>query len=182
MNPAPILRTERLELRVPERADLPGLVELIAADETRRFLGRARPDEAGQFERLLRNVGGWSLYGYGNFSVRLCGHERLIGSCGVFHSWRGFGQGMDDVPEAGWIIHRDHWGQGLAREAMRAILAWFDKAHGPRRIAAIVRSCSAPSVHTSVRSKSVATTRASRGKSSGRRSGAISRSRSRRSP
>jgi hypothetical protein len=32
---------------VPERADLPGLVELIAADETRRFLGRARPDEAG---------------------------------------------------------------------------------------------------------------------------------------
>jgi RimJ/RimL family protein N-acetyltransferase len=56
----------------------------------------------------------------------------------VFHSWRGFGQGMDDVPEAGWIIHRDHWGQGLAREAMRAILAWFDKAHGPRRIAAMI--------------------------------------------
>jgi hypothetical protein len=35
----PILHTERLELRVPRRGDLPGLVDLIAADEMRRFLG-----------------------------------------------------------------------------------------------------------------------------------------------
>lgn len=134
----PVLRTERLEMRPPQRGDLPGLVELIAADETRRFLGPAQPNEAGQFEKLLRNVGGWTLYGYGNFMVRLHGTADIIGSCGVFHSWRGFGQGMDDVPEAGWIIRNDHWGQGIAGEAMRAILAWFDDAHGPRRIAAMI--------------------------------------------
>jgi RimJ/RimL family protein N-acetyltransferase len=56
----------------------------------------------------------------------------------VFHSWRGFGQGLDDMPEAGWIVRQDHCGKGIAREAMEAILAWFDAAHGQRRIAAMI--------------------------------------------
>jgi RimJ/RimL family protein N-acetyltransferase len=134
----PILRTERLELRIPQRDDLSGLVELVTAEPTRRFLGKAQPTQAAQFERLMRNIGGWTIYGYGNFSVRLHGEAALIGSCGVFHSWRGFGNGMDDVPEAGWIIRHDHWGKGIASEAMQAILAWFDATHGPRRIAAMI--------------------------------------------
>jgi RimJ/RimL family protein N-acetyltransferase len=145
VNEAPILRSKRLELRVPQSGDLPDLVKLVAADETRRFLARAQPSEAGQFERLLRNVGGWTLYGYGNFAVRWQGQETLIASCGVFHSWRGFGRGMDNVPEAGWIVRHDQWGQGIASEAMSAILAWFDAAHGPRRIAAMIAEGNAPS-------------------------------------
>ena len=53
---------------------------------------------------------------------------------------RGFGadQGLDNVPEAGWIVHKDCWGQGLAREAMEAALAWFDAAHGKQRIACMI--------------------------------------------
>jgi RimJ/RimL family protein N-acetyltransferase len=93
----------------------------------------------------MRNIGGWTVYGYGNFSVRLHGEEPLIGSCGVFHSWRGFGKGMDDVPEAGWIIRHDHWGQGIAREAMQAILTWFDATHGPHRVAAMIEEGNAAS-------------------------------------
>jgi RimJ/RimL family protein N-acetyltransferase len=135
---SPLLRTERLELWQPQRDDLAGLMALLAADETRRFLGDARPDASHQFNRLMRHAGGWTLYGYGIFYVRLAGKARIIGNCGVFHSRRGFGQGMDDVPEAGWIIHSDHWGKGLAREAMQAALAWFDATHGPRRIAAMI--------------------------------------------
>lgn len=134
----PLLRTERLELWRPRADDLPGLVELIAAEETRRFLGSTEPSPKDQFARLLRQAGSWSLYGYGTLFVRERGQDTLIGSCGVFHSWRGLGQGMDDVPEAGWIVHRDHWGRGIAGEAMRATLAWFDTAIGPRRIAAMI--------------------------------------------
>jgi RimJ/RimL family protein N-acetyltransferase len=134
----PLLRTERLELWQPLAGDVSGLIELIADAETRRFLGSAQADAAGQFPRLMRNAGSWALYGYGSFMVRLAGEEEIVASCGVFHSWRGFGRGLDDVPEAGWIVRRDHWGKGLAGEAMRAILAWFDAAHGPRRIAAMI--------------------------------------------
>ena len=134
----PLLHTERLELWKPRIGDMPGLVELIAADETRRFLGPAQADEKSQFEKLLKNAGGWALYGYGTFHVRLRGEPAIIGSCGIFHSWRGFAQGMDDVPEAGWIIRNDHWGKGIAHEAMRAALDWFDKTYGPRRVAAMI--------------------------------------------
>ena len=133
-----VLTTERLELRPPTADDLPGLIELVAHEETRRFLGPVVLDAKSQADRLLRYVGSWALYGYGMFMVRHHGKEQIIGSCGIFQSWRGFGQGMDDVPEAGWIIHRDAWGQGVAGEVMRAVIDWFDTAHGPQRIACMI--------------------------------------------
>jgi RimJ/RimL family protein N-acetyltransferase len=140
-----MLTTERLELRPPQVGDLAGLIELVAHEDTRRFLGPTLPDAKSQAERLLRNAGSWALYGYGTFMVRRRGEEQLIGSCGIFHSWRGFGQGMDDVAEAGWIIHRDAWGHGVAGEAMRAVIDWFDNAHGPRRIACMIEEGNAAS-------------------------------------
>lgn len=133
-----VLTTGRFKLLPPVAADLPDLIELIAHEETRRFLGPVSADAKSQADRLLRNAGSWALFGYGVFMVRRRGEAQIIGSCGVFHSWRGFGQGMDDVPEAGWIIHRDAWGQGVAGEVMHAALEWFDIAHGPRRIACMI--------------------------------------------
>lgn len=136
----PFLLTERLELWQPRPGDLPGLLDLTMDEESRRFLGNLLPSETDSFARLLRNAASWSLWGYGTFMVRLKGQGRIIGNCGIFHSHRGFGpaQGMDGVAEAGWIIHRDHWGQGIAAEAMEAALAWFDAAHGPQRIACMI--------------------------------------------
>lgn len=133
-----VLTTDRLELRPPVARDLPGLIDLVAHEDTRRFLGSIAPDAKSQAERLLRYAGSWALYGYGTFMVRRHGEDQIIGNCGIFRSWRGFGQGMDDVPEAGWIIHRDAWGQGVAGEAMRAVIDWFDTAHGPQRIACMI--------------------------------------------
>lgn len=138
MTDAPFLTTPRFDLWKPSAGDLAGLVELIAAPEMRRFLGPAQADSGSQFERLMRAAGGWALYGYGVLYVRERGKADLIGSCGVFHSWRGFGKGLDDVPEAGWIVRQDWWGKGVAGEVMQAVLAWFDAAHGPRRIACMI--------------------------------------------
>lgn len=140
MNDRPVLVTERLELWRPAAEDLADLFALTFDDETRRFLGSFVPSEMDSFARLLRNAGSWSLYGYGTFMVRRKGEARIIANCGVFRSHRGFGaeQGMDNVPEAGWIVHRDAWGHGIAREAMEAALAWFDANHGQQRIAAMI--------------------------------------------
>lgn len=139
MSDAPLIVTERLELWQPRATDLPDLVELLSGDDMVRYLGPARPTMQSQFDRLLRNAGNWALNGYGTVAVRLAGGDgSIVGSCGVFHSWRGFGKGMDDTPEAGWIVRQDHWGQGIAREAMQAMLGWFDCTHGPRRIACMI--------------------------------------------
>lgn len=137
---APLLTTARLELWQPQAGDLADLYELTRAEETRRFLGSFAPSEMDAFARLYRNAGSWALHGYGTFMVRMRGSEQIVANCGVFRSHRGFGSelGLDNVPEAGWIVHKDHWGKGLAREAMEAALGWFDAAHGRQRIACMI--------------------------------------------
>jgi len=136
--PGPVLVTERLELWMPQADDHAGLLALIEPEAVRRFLGPAQPPPEDAFARLLRNAGSWSLYGYGVFVVRERGQAGIVASCGVFHSWRGFGTGLDDVPEAGWIIAASHWGKGFASEAMQAALAWFDAEHGALRSACMI--------------------------------------------
>ncbi len=135
---APIITTQRLELWQPVAADLAELHALTQGDEMRRFLGNHTPSKADSFARLMRNAGSWALHGYGSFMVRRRGEAQIIGNCGIFRSLRGFGKGLDDVPEAGWIIDRSAWGQGLAKEAMRASLAWFEATHDPQRIACMI--------------------------------------------
>jgi RimJ/RimL family protein N-acetyltransferase len=135
----PLLTTERFALWRPRGiADLHGLVDLIAHEETRRYLGTLVPGAQPQWERLMRNVGSWTLYGYGTFYVRPHGSDEIVGNLGVFHSWRGVDASMDDQPEAGWIVRRDWCGQGLAGEVMRAVMPWFDAEHGPRRVVAMI--------------------------------------------
>ena len=140
MSLAPALTTERLELWKPQPDDLSDLYDLTRDEETRRFLGGIEPSEMDSFARLLRNAGSWALWGYGVFMVRRKGEAQIVATCGVFRSHRGFGwsQGLDNVAEAGWIVHRDAWGQGVAREAMQAALEWFDAEHGPQRVACMI--------------------------------------------
>jgi RimJ/RimL family protein N-acetyltransferase len=134
----PTLTTARLELFRPEAADLAGVAALTAPEAVRRFLGNREVSIADEYARFLRNAGSWALYGYGNFVVRKRVSPAVIGICGVFHSWRGFGQGFDDTPEVGWIFAEPVWGRGYATEAAEAALGWFDRAHGPRRIACMI--------------------------------------------
>jgi RimJ/RimL family protein N-acetyltransferase len=133
-----MLTTERFELWRPAASDLDDLVRLIADEETRRFLGPARPEPGAVYERLQRNAGSWTLHGYGTFYVRERGGDgTIIANCGVFHSWRGFAD-MNDVAEAGWIVRRDWWGKGVATEVMAAALHWFAAAHGRPRVACMI--------------------------------------------
>ncbi len=140
-----VIQTDRLEMYRPRADDLEVLFTLVAHPETRRHLGPTEAGMADSFDRLLRNAGSWSLYGYGTFVVRLKGQHGILGTCGIFRSYREFGKGLDDVPEAGWIINADDWGKGYAREAMEAALAWFDAEHGPQRIACMIEEGHAPS-------------------------------------
>jgi len=83
--------------------------------------------------------------------VRLRGHEALIGNCGVFHTFRGLGDDFDDNPEGGWIVAAEHAGQGIGREAMRAVLDWFDREKGPRRIVCMIAPENEPSLKLAAR-------------------------------
>lgn len=144
MTDTPLLVTKRLELWKPAIRDHRSLFALTEDAETRRFLGDRPASMQDSFERVQRNAGGWALHGYGTFMVRLKGEGDIVCTCGVFRSWRSK-PGLDDVPEAGWIVHRDHWRKGIASEAMRAIMEWFDRVHGAQRIGCMIEADNAPS-------------------------------------
>jgi RimJ/RimL family protein N-acetyltransferase len=147
---APHLLTERLDLRLPAPADFPAIMAIVDHAETARFLGpRSGPPD--HFMRFCRGAGSWLLYGYGMFVIRLRGSEEVIGNCGVFHSWRGIGEDFDDTPEAGWILRHDQVGRGIGREAMTAVLAWFDRAHGSRRVVCMITAGNEPSIALAAR-------------------------------
>ena len=145
MSAAPLLVTERLELWHPARADIAAMYALVADPATRRFLGPVHT-RADHYERFSRNAGSWLLYGYGSFVLRERGTGELVGNAGMFHSFRGLGEDFDDSPEAGWILRADRVGQGLAREAMTAALAWFEREQGRRRIVCMIARDNAPSI------------------------------------
>lgn len=151
----PVLTTERLELWRPAVSDHADLFAMMQSEVTRRFLGSWEPTLADMHTRLLRNAGSWALYGYGTFMVRERGAKgsdaRIVGNCGVFHSWRGLGADFDDQPEAGWIVAADKAGQGYAGEVMEAALAWFDAEHGPRRTVCMIDPANTPSIRLAER-------------------------------
>jgi RimJ/RimL family protein N-acetyltransferase len=141
----PFLTTERLELWQPRAGDLHAMHAIVTHPSTGRHLGpQAQLHEHAT--RFTRNAGSWFLYRYGALMLRPRGQGQVIGNCGVFHTFRGLGEDFDDHPEAGWIVAAEHEGQGLASEAMRAVLAWFDREHGPRRIVCMISPGNAPSL------------------------------------
>ena len=146
MSDKPMLVTECLELWRPQPSDRALREAMMQPAAVRQYLGAMEPTSSDVFARLLRNAGSWSLYGYGTFMVRQRGQAPIIGNCGVFRSWRGLGADFDDQPEAGWILAESQFGQGVAREAMDAALAWFDREHGGQKVVAMISPDNAPSI------------------------------------
>jgi RimJ/RimL family protein N-acetyltransferase len=141
----PTLLTERLELRPPVAGDFAGATAVLANAEIARFLG-PRTSTADHFLRFCRSAGSWLLYGYGAFVIRLRGAEEVVGTCGLFHTWRDLGPDIDDHPEAGWMLSADLHGRGLAAEAMTKVFEWFDQTHGPRRTVCMIDPDNEPSL------------------------------------
>ncbi len=139
------LETGRMILSQPARADMVPAYAIVSDPVTARYLGGV-PQLHDHFMRFSRGAGSWLLYGYGTFVVRLKDDPAPIGTCGIFHSWRGLGDDFDDMPEAGWIFDRRHVGMGLGREAMDAVMAWYEGAFGPRRIVAMIDPENKPSL------------------------------------
>lgn len=133
----PVLETARLRLRVPTLDDFPAIHALTESDRVRTFLGRQPPSVEDSFARFLRGLGCWHLFGWGQFVAERRTDASFVGSLGLFRAMRGLGEDFDGDPEAGWVIHEDHWGEGYATEAMAAVLAWASD-QGARRTVCII--------------------------------------------
>jgi RimJ/RimL family protein N-acetyltransferase len=118
----PTIETERLVLRPPVLADLPSSLSLWSDPEVVRFIGGVPATEEDVWGRLQRYVGHWHLLGFGMFVV--CDKAgNYLGEIGFLDARRGMEPKLD-APEVGWVLRPSAHGQGIASEAVRALLAW----------------------------------------------------------
>ncbi|MFL6238361.1 MAG: GNAT family N-acetyltransferase [Actinomycetes bacterium] len=119
----PILRTDRLILRMWTVHDLDELAEIFADPSVWWFPFQRGLDRDETEVFLHRRMAEWDAQGWGQWAVERDG--RLIGYAGF--ALPTFLPELMPVPEVGWRLHPSAWGYGLATEAGQAALAYgFD--------------------------------------------------------
>jgi RimJ/RimL family protein N-acetyltransferase len=137
-----VIETERLILRRYLPADRAALHAMWADPAVMRDLGRCKSPEDSD-ATIARHLGYGESHGLGFWVVERCQDGAVTGFCGLK-------PGAPDTPiegelEIGWMFARPFWGQGYAREAAAASLAWGWANRTEPRIVAITAATNAAS-------------------------------------
>lgn len=128
-----LFETPRLRCRRWVRDDLDALFAVYADPLGMRFVGDGQPITLEQCREWLdvteRN---YAQRGYGMFALEDRASGNVVGFCGLVHP------GGQPEPEVKYAFLRRVWGQGLATEAIPALLAFGHQAFGLARIIATV--------------------------------------------
>lgn len=127
MTLAPVLRTERLLLRMPMLEDWPPFAEIMVSDRA-KFMGGPYTEKAA-WGVFCHGIALWSLYGMGSLSIVEAATGACVGQVEINQGPR--------FPEAelGWQLAPAAEGQGYAFEAARALRDWAFEA---RDVASLV--------------------------------------------
>jgi len=113
-----ILETPRLRLRALTEGDVPSLFTIYKDPEAMRYWSHPAMTDIGEAEALLQDIeshaGPQTLFEWG---IARREDDLVIGTCTLHRIDR-----QHRRAELGYILHRDHWGQGLAGEALSALL------------------------------------------------------------
>ena len=131
---ATTLDTPRLRLRQFSAADWPAYAAMCGDTETMRYIATGQPqtpDEAWRSIAIF--LGHWQLRGYGMWALERRDTGELIGRVGFIDppGWPGF--------ELGWLLAREHWGRGYAREAATAALRHAFETLQRERVISLIR-------------------------------------------
>ena len=106
---APILESENLILRGPEKKDAEKVISFLI-DESRSWGFGASPDRSDAWRWFSTNVGHWHWHGYGYFII-----ETNVGEvAGLSGIWNPDGW---PEPEVGWAVFDSFEGKSIAYEA-----------------------------------------------------------------
>jgi len=143
---APRLETERLILREFTGEDLDPHAATVGDMEVMRHIAKEPLTREDAMRRIFMNVGQWVVQGMGTWAVERKSDGRLVGHVGFFDFARDMQPSIEGLPEMGWIFDTSVHGQGIAREACEAALAWFESEFGPTEIPAIISIGNEPSM------------------------------------
>ena len=115
-----VLETERLILRPTALADFEPWCEMMADEDTARFIGGVQSPSMA-WRAVMSMAGAWQLTGVAMFSVIEKATGDWVGRLGPWrpHGWPG--------TEVGWSLSRKAWGKGYATEGAAAAIDYaFD--------------------------------------------------------
>ncbi len=115
------LETERLVLRKWRECDLAPFHSICGDPRVMEFVGPPWSEaEASQFIASQRKS--QAEHGYCNWAIERKADKALIGFCGLKPG--SAGTPVAGKPDLGWRLAHSAWGQGFAREAAAACIAW----------------------------------------------------------
>jgi RimJ/RimL family protein N-acetyltransferase len=129
-----LLETERLLLRQFLEQDVDLYARMCADPEVMRFVGEGRTLSREEVWRSVAGaLGHWVLRGYGLYAVEEKATGTFIGRIGLINpeGWPGL--------EAGWLLGRQHWGQGYATEGARAVVRMAYEALAATHVISLIR-------------------------------------------
>jgi RimJ/RimL family protein N-acetyltransferase len=117
------IETERLILRLPRRDDFDAYAEMMADEDTARWIG-GHMTRTAAWRKFLQMPGAWAMQGFAMFSLIEKASGEWIGQAGPWmpEGWPG--------TEVGWSLRRQFTGKGYAREAATAAIDWAFDALG----------------------------------------------------
>jgi RimJ/RimL family protein N-acetyltransferase len=142
---APRLETERLVLREFELRDVDYFLKFFSDPEASKHVGGPSSRE-DTWRRMLASSAFWPLTGVGMWAVERRDDGATIGHVGFFDFMRDCEPPIVGQPEMGWILAPKAHGKGLASEACRTALDWFDANFGRRDIHAMISPGNDPSM------------------------------------
>lgn len=114
----PTLQTERLNLRRLMVADAEDMFEYSKNKEVTEYLTwDAHPDVMYTREYLEYLGGHYNIGDFFDWAVVLVGEDKMIGTCGFTRFDYNNNSG-----EIGYVINPAYWGQGIAQEAVNAVM------------------------------------------------------------
>ncbi len=114
----PTLTTDRLTLQPLTADDAPDLFRIYRHPAAMRFMPTPPHSDADETRAMIERERG--LAGAQHWAIRLKDTPQVIGQVNYLGNTR--------LPGMGYILHPDHWGQGITVEACRAAL---DYGFGP---------------------------------------------------
>ncbi|HVI53899.1 MAG TPA: GNAT family N-acetyltransferase [Luteibacter sp.] len=142
--------TERLILSPTSVTDFDDCHAARTDPEVMHFIGGPATSE-DTWIKLLRNIGHWSAFGHGLFTVREKHGGRFVGDVGLATFHRDLGEDFDPYPEAAWVLARSAHGKGYATEAVQAAHDWYFARREPGRTVCIIAPENQPSVRVAER-------------------------------
>jgi RimJ/RimL family protein N-acetyltransferase len=115
--PDTLIETPRLILRLPQRSDFDSYAEMMADEDTARYIG-GHLSRAAAWRKFLQMPGAWAMQGFAMFSLVEKATGEWIGQAGPWmpEGWPG--------TEVGWSLRKQSTGKGYAFEAAAAAIDW----------------------------------------------------------